>query len=162
MPTLLPEPPLPKKSKKRKLTQPEKPPSKKKAKSGTNSKPNGSHGTISNNNLRSAFARVAERRQQEIALLEPALLRGFLMDIRELTGKELPSLMAAKSSNSSSIKASRVAHDVRMLINAEYKKMSDEEFKAGIAQNKTKFQTIIDDYGKPRHDLWPTTNGITA
>ena len=127
MPTLSTEPPQPKKSKKRRLTQSENPPSKKKAKNGTHSKPNGSNGTISNNNLRSAFARIAERRQQEITLLEPALLRGFLMDIRELTGKELPSLMAAKSSNSSSIKASRVAHDVRMLINAEYKKMSDEE-----------------------------------
>ena len=82
--------------------------------------------------LRSVFSRVALRRMKEITLLEPALVMGLLMDIRELTGTELPALVAAKSTTSSSlssaggIKIRRAADDVRCLVSKEYRKISDE------------------------------------
>jgi len=124
----MPTDPPPKKGKKRKLPQTDgAAKAKKKNKNGLH-KQNGQKSNSKNTeSLQSIFARVAQRRQKEITLLEPVLVRGFLMDVRELTGIELPSLVAAKSSASLvGININQAAHEVRKLLSSEYKLMSNE------------------------------------
>ena len=95
----------------------------------------------------SIFSRVIERRQEEIKSLEPALIRILLMDIRELSGTELPSLAAAKSSPSTSLSAgidgSQATREVRKLIFGEYKIIRN----VSILPNK-------------RRKAWEIVNGI--
>eukprot|EP00535_Pseudo-nitzschia_heimii_P008426 CAMPEP_0197192408 /NCGR_PEP_ID=MMETSP1423-20130617/25023_1 /TAXON_ID=476441 /ORGANISM="Pseudo-nitzschia heimii, Strain UNC1101" /LENGTH=986 /DNA_ID=CAMNT_0042645279 /DNA_START=141 /DNA_END=3101 /DNA_ORIENTATION=+ len=95
----------------------------------------------------SIFGRVIERRQEEIKRLEAALVMGLLMDIRELSGTELPSLAAARSSPStnlsSGIEGSKAAREVRKLVLDEYKKIRN----VNILPNK-------------RRKAWEIVNGI--
>ena len=92
---------------------------------------NGEGGTGNNlgenlggNNLGAIFSRVVKRRQKEVTILGPALVRVLLMEIRELTGNGLPSLTAATSNTEVDTKAA--SKDIRGLIENEYKTIRDE------------------------------------
>jgi len=76
------------------------------------------------NNLGAIFGRVVKRRQKEVTILGPALVRVLLMEIRELTGNGLPSLIAAPSNTAVDTKAA--SKDIRGLIENEYNTIRDE------------------------------------
>ncbi len=110
----------------------------KKSKNGTH-KQNGRKSSENNNaNLNKIFARVAVRRQKEIAFLKPALVRALLEEIRKKTGNDLASLVAAKSLETLNTK--RAAGEVRKWLSSEYKTIANED--TDPDKRRTSWETV--------------------